>query len=94
MVLANSKTHIEPLDTFHDAGAHDLDILLKGTIVHQFSFIRKYKTLKFTKACEINKTSVSSSFKIVEHTRTSFLLFKLPFIIKYYVEVVEGDGRF
>ena len=33
MVLANSKTHIEPLDTFHDAGAHDLDILLKGTIV-------------------------------------------------------------
>ena len=35
MVLANSKTHIEPLDTFHDAGAHDLDILLKGTIVHR-----------------------------------------------------------
>ena len=33
MVLANSKTHIEPLDTFHDAGALDLDILLKGTIV-------------------------------------------------------------
>ena len=26
-------THIESSNTFHDAGAHDLDIFLKGNIV-------------------------------------------------------------
>ena len=59
MVLANSKTHIEPLDTFHDAGAHDLDILLKGTIVYCNFYILKLRNKNQKKNyewhCETNE---------------------------------------
>ena len=34
MVYGPPETHIEPSITFHEAGAHDLDKLLKETIVY------------------------------------------------------------